>query len=92
MGHHDYLEICGLDSKDMKNSRPIPNLPVISKLIEKVAARYPEEHSKHNGLNGSYQSVYRSRCYSTETDLLKVPNDIAVVIEEFCLVYLQFLK
>ena len=49
--------------------------------IEKVAARYPEEHWKHNGLNGSYQSVYR-RDHSTETVFLKVHSDIADTLDQ----------
>jgi len=35
----------GLDKKEMKNYRPISNLPFISKHIEKVVARRIEEES-----------------------------------------------
>jgi len=60
------LNISCLDKGDMKNYRPISNLPFISKLIEKVVARGREEHLEHSDLNDIYQSVYR-RGHSTET-------------------------
>ena len=37
------LRISGLDQEDMKNHRPISNLPFVSKLIENVVARHIEE-------------------------------------------------
>jgi hypothetical protein len=75
------LKIPGLYKEDMKNYRPISNLPFISKLIENVVARHIEEHLKHNDLNDIYQSAYR-RGHSTETALLKVHIDIAEVLDE----------
>jgi len=69
------LKRSGLDKEEIKNYRPISNLPFISKLIEKVVARRIEEHLEHNDLNDVYQSTYR-RCHSTETALLKVHSDI----------------
>jgi len=46
--------------EEMKNYRPISNLPYISKLIEKGAARRIEEHLEHNDPNDIYHSAYRS--------------------------------
>ena len=46
------------NKKDMKNYRPIYNLPFKSKLIENVVARRIEEHLEHNYLNESYQSGF----------------------------------
>ena len=69
------LKIYWLD-KDIKNYRHMSNLPFISKLIEKVAARRIGEHLEHNDINDSYQSAYR-RGHSTETVLVKVHRDIA---------------
>ena len=70
------LKRYGLDKEEMKNYRPISNLPFIPKLIEKVAARRIGEHLEHNDINDSYQSAYR-RGHSTETVLVKVHRDIA---------------
>jgi len=71
----------GLDKEEMKNYRPISNLPSISKLIEKVEATRIEEHVEHNDFNEIYQSTYR-RGHSTETALLKVHSDIAEALDE----------
>jgi len=54
------LKIPGLDNAEMKNYRPISNLPFI------IVARRIEEHLEHNGLNDIYQSAYR-RGHSIET-------------------------
>ena len=51
------LKIPVLDKEEMKNYRPISNLPFISKLIEKVIARLVEEHLEHNDLNDIYKSA-----------------------------------
>ena len=75
------LKRSGLDKEEMKDYRPISNLPFISKLIEKVVGRYIAEHLEHNDLNDIYQSAYR-RGHSTETDLLKVHSDIAEALNE----------
>ena len=53
------LKRSGLDKDEMKNYRPISNLPFIFKLIEKVLARRIKEHLEHNDLNDIYQSAYR---------------------------------
>jgi len=65
----------GLFKEEVKNNRPISNLPFISKLIEKVVSRRIE-HLEQNDLGDIYQSAYR-RGHSTETALLKVHIDIA---------------
>ena len=65
------LKISGLDKEEIKNYRPISNLPFISKLIEKVIPRRIEEHLEHNDLNDIHQSAY-CRGHSTENAFLKV--------------------
>jgi len=70
-----------LDKEEMKNYRPISNLPFISKLVEKVVARRVEKHLADNDLNDIYQSAYR-RAHSTETALLKAHSNIAEALHE----------
>jgi len=51
-----------LDSSDVKNYRPISNLSVISKLLERVILRGLLEHHKRNDMLPSVQSDYR-KCH-----------------------------
>jgi len=64
--HHAVTQKACLDGTDVKNYRPISNLTVISKLLERVILRRLLEHLKANGLLPSVQSAYR-KCHSTET-------------------------
>jgi len=79
--HNPLLKRPGLDKEQMKNYRPICDLPFISKLIEKVVSRHIEEYLEYNDLNDIYQSAYR-RGHSTETALLKVHSDIAEALDK----------
>ena len=62
---------------EFKNDRPISNLSVLSKILEKIVAKrlnaHIEEHllSNHVGLQSAYK-----RFHSTETALLKIHNDV----------------
>ena len=60
-----------LDSKDYSNFRPISNLKVVSKIIEKAASCQLVDYLRDNDLEESFQSAYK-RFHSTETALLKV--------------------
>ena len=53
------LKKAGLDNTDVKNYRPISNLSVIFKLLERVILRWLLEHLKVNDLLLSVQSAYR---------------------------------
>ena len=64
-----------LDKENLKNYRPVSNLPYIGKLIEKAAIKQINEHLTENNLHESLQSAYTTN-HSTETALLKVTNDI----------------
>ena len=64
-----------LDSNDIKNYRPISNLSLLSKLIERVNANQLQLHLSSDGLMSEYQSAYR-KFHSSKTALLRVQNDI----------------
>lgn len=64
-----------LNTKELKNYRPISNLSYISKLIEKVVAKQITEYLSTNNLDETMQSAYRSN-YSKETALCRIHNDI----------------
>ena len=69
----------GLDMNNLKNYRPVSNLPFVSKIIEKVvASRIKDQLDKHK-LHDNRQSAYRS-FHSTETALLRVHHDIAAAL------------
>ena len=64
-----------LDKENLKNYRPVSNLPYIGKIIEKVAVNQIEQHLSSNNLHEPLQSAYQAN-HSTETALLKVTDDI----------------
>lgn len=77
-----------LDSEDYSNFRPISNLKVISKIIEKAVSCQLSDHLRDNDLEESFQSAYK-RFHSTETALLRVQNDILFEIDnQKCVVML----
>ena len=59
-----------LDPNELKNFRPISNLPFISKIIEKLVLVQISHHLSANNLLNQFQSAYRPG-HSTETALLK---------------------
>ena len=74
------LKKTGLDSDSLKNYRPISNLTFISKVIEKVVSERLNEHLIKKRMFDPLQSVYRDK-HSTETDLIKVQNDILSALD-----------
>ena len=64
-----------LDKENLKNYRPVSNLPYIGKLIEKVAIDQMDRHLFQNNLHEPLQSAYTPN-HSTETAVVKVSNDI----------------
>ena len=70
-----------LRSDEFKNFRPISNLGILSKVVEKYVAKQLIDYLDANGLNVSYQSAYR-KLDSTETALIRVHYDIAIVSDQ----------
>ena len=69
-----------LDDDEIKNYRPISNLPVLAKLLERIVARQLVNYLTVHGLLPRLQSAYRAR-HSTETALLKVTADILSALD-----------
>ena len=81
-----------LDKDTFANYRPISNLPYLSKILERVVALQFQDYLISNDLLSTMQSAYRP-CYSTETALLRVQNDILLALDsgkEVLLVLLDF--
>ena len=70
-----------LDTDNYSHFRPVSNLPVLGKIIEKVVYSRLTDHINENNLYGKTQSAYR-KYHSTETALLKVQNDILLELDK----------
>ena len=79
-----------LNQEDLKNYRPVSNLPYVSKLIEKIVVRRLNAHMAENNLHEHYQSAYRV-FHSVETALLKVHNDICQAVDKKQCIFLVLL-
>jgi len=69
-----------LDSENLKNFRPVSNLPFMSKVLEKIVAKRLLEHMESNNLHETMQSAYK-QLHSTETALIRVQNDILTSLD-----------
>ena len=65
------LKKSDLDPNNLKNYRPISNLPFLSKLLERLVLHQLFSHVRANNLLTDHQSAYRPE-HSTETVLLRV--------------------
>ena len=70
-----------LDHEVLANFRPVSNLKVISKVIEKVVAVRLQKYLEANQLNEPLQSAYKP-FHLGETALVRVHNDILVFIDK----------
>jgi len=85
-----HLKKADLDSSDVRSYRPISNLSIISKLLERLIARQLKAHLDSYGLFPRLQSAYRAN-HSTETAVLKVLSDFMLAIDDWNLSALALL-
>jgi len=74
------LKKTSLDKEILKNYRPVSNLAFLGKLIEHVVVQQLTGHKRRNNLYAVYQRAYREG-HSTETALLRIMNDILLLID-----------
>ena len=79
-----------LDSCDTSSYRPISNLSVLSKLLERVVKKQLLVYLNSQCLFNPYQSAYRSN-HSTDMALLKVTGDVFSAMDHGLLTLLGFL-
>jgi hypothetical protein len=75
------LKKAGMDSTDTRSYRPISNLSVVSKLLERIVARQVVTYLQSADLLPEFQSAYR-RFHSTETAVLRVLSDILQAVDD----------
>jgi Reverse transcriptase (RNA-dependent DNA polymerase) len=69
----------GLDPEEVKSYRPISNLSVLSKVMERLAARRLTDYIKASGLLPPLQSGIK-QSFSTNTAVLKVLSDLLAAV------------
>ena len=69
-----------LDHNNLKDFRPVSNISVLSKIIEKVVLFQMSDHLCSNSLLNPFQSAYKPR-HSTETALLEIVNDLLLFVD-----------
>lgn len=74
------LKKTSLDAENLKNYRPVSNLPFLSKLIEREVSHQFTAHLEVNNINTKFQSAYKAQ-HSTETALTRVQNDILRAVD-----------
>jgi len=77
--YYIYNKRHGIDPSDLKNYRPVSNLPFLSKLLEMVVQSHLLAHLNGNNLLPGWQSAYR-RFHTTETAVTKAFNDLLTAV------------
>ena len=82
-----------LDKDQLSNYRPISNLSLISKIIERVVKSQLTDHLASNGLHNPQQSAY-CKHHSTETALLYIHDHLinATGSQKLCCLCLLYLS
>jgi len=80
----------GLDTPNMANFRPVPDLSFMSKVIEKAVSRQLNEYFSDQGLMPRHQSAYRKH-YSTEMAMLRVMSDALTAADQRCVTLIGLL-
>ena len=70
-----------MDPGELKNFRPVSNLPLLSKLTERVVQIQLQAYLDTHGMMSKHQSAYR-KFHSTETALARIYNDLLVATDE----------
>ncbi len=79
-----------LDSDVLNNYRPVSNLTILSKILEKCVLRQLTYHLNTNNLYSNFQSAYRL-AHSCETALSKVYDDVLKYLSSTSYAILIFL-
>ena len=69
------LKKTNLNPEELKNYRPVSNLPFLSKVLERIVLCQFMSHLERHDLLEPFQSAYR-KGHSTETALVRVFNDL----------------
>ena len=70
-----------MDCNSLNKYRPVSNLTILFKVIEREIAFHLNKYLINNNLNESLQSAYKSG-HSTETALVRVKNDNMMSIDQ----------
>ncbi|HSN23054.1 MAG TPA: reverse transcriptase family protein [Methylomicrobium sp.] len=70
----------GLDCAEASSYRPISNLSIVSKLLERIVYRQVSDFLHGSDMLPRLQSAYRAH-HSTETAILKVLSDILLAVD-----------
>ena len=76
-----HLKDFSLNHDELKNYRPVSNLPFLSKLMERVVLKRLNSHMERNNLVIPNQSGYK-KGHSTETLLIKITNDLLIASDK----------
>jgi len=78
--HTDTSKKADSDSSDAKSYRPISNLSVLSKSLERLVSQQLVAYLRENDLLPDRQSAYRAH-HSTETAVIRVMSDILLALD-----------